>query len=78
LANITFGKVDIENAKSKIGVYKSLTKELQVNVPKTITVAIEEVVESAFRQWCRRHKGHTPALEQKAWNEFIKIFRKHL
>lgn len=51
----------IGDAKLRMGLYKDRLRSGEAFITQ---------VENAFRDYCKKHKGMTPELEDKYWREF--------
>lgn len=67
--------------KDKFGLYRGLNKippfEAKVKVIKVSDVLLP-IIENAFREYARAHKGCTKAIEDRAWKDFLSKLRKRL
>lgn len=75
MPNITFDKSTVERVKAKAGVYSALNK--RPRVVRLIDVIVP-VIESAFREYAKAHKGCTLEMETKEWKRFLGKLEKHL
>lgn len=78
MASIIFSKEELNKTKNKLGIYKSLGRPNAVPPVTTFSDVIIPVIESAFREYARSHKGCTKQIEDKAWNDFLSKLRKRI
>ena len=66
---------ELDKLKSKQGVYSQLRDS-----PKTLRIVVNNLIESAFREYVRSHRGKhiTKQLEDESWTRFSKILQKYL
>jgi len=68
----TISENELAKLKNRTGIYSQL--RFQNALRKTVTGLIEE----AFREYAKTHKGITPEIEDRAWQRFNDILQKHL
>lgn len=72
MAEITIPQKELDKVKNRFGVYKGLNKVIKM------TDVLLPVIENAFREYARAHKGCTKAIEDKAWKDFLSKLKKYL
>ncbi len=76
MATIKFDKDTLDKVNIKSGVYSGLRKTDKESIEKRpVTMRI---VEDAFRQYARAHKGCTTKMENDFWKQFKKYLDKEL
>lgn len=70
---------ELDKYKRKEGVYASLRKS-NSSVVKSLKISVTSIVEAAFRDYVRSHKGKhiNKQLEDESWNRFQEFLSKYL
>lgn len=69
---------ELDRLNKKQGVYANLNKPtISVNESK-LKQLVTELVEKAFKEYVRKHKGMTKADEDKFWKQFRPILMRYL
>lgn len=76
MPNIIIPKGIIMQVKNKTGIYSQTKKP--VIIKDRMTDAIVNVIERAFREYCKAHTGCTLEMENKEWRRFLSKLQKHL
>lgn len=76
MPEIKFTQSELDRRAKKLGVYASLRPT--VNSTASLKVAVLSVVESAFREYARKHIGCTQEMENKEWQRFKKSLLSYL
>lgn len=71
----TITQTELNKLRNRQGVYSQLS-----NSPKSLRIVVNNLIESAFREYVRSHKGKhiTKQLEDESWTRFNKILQKYL
>ena len=78
MPEITIPQKELDKVKQKVGVYRALNRPNAVPPPIRFSDVLLPVIESAFREYARAHKGCTKQIEDKAWKDFLSKLRKRL
>lgn len=82
MAEITITDKELKKVKNRFGPYKGLNKmplfeDRGIKVIKVSDVLLP-IIENAFREYARAHKGCTKTIEDKAWKDFLSKLKKYL
>jgi hypothetical protein len=75
MPEIKFNQSELDRHSMKRGVYASLRNTAGV---VSLKVALVSIVESAFREYARKHTGCSPEMENREWQRFKKSLLKYL
>lgn len=78
MPSITISDKELDKVKNKLGVYKALGRPNQVQPPIRFSDVLLPVIEKAFREYARAHKGCTKQIEDKAWKDFLSKLQRYL
>lgn len=78
MATIVIPEKELNKVKNKLGVYKVLGRPNQTSPTITFSNVLLPIIESAFREYARAHKGCTKQIEDKGWKDFLSKLQKHL
>lgn len=76
MANIIIPAKELMKAKNRLGVYKTLSRPTPTVIK--FSDVLLPVIEDAFREYARAHRGCTKQIEDKAWQDFLSKLRKRL
>jgi len=75
----TITQKELDKLKLKQGVYSQLRQSPKVHKEiMNLQKLVIDLIEKAFREWARKHKGCTKQLEDDSWNQFNRILQKYL
>jgi hypothetical protein len=78
MAEITIPQKELDKVKNKLGVYKQLSRPNQKPPAIRFSDVLLPIIENAFREYARAHKGCTKQIEDKAWKDFLSKLRRYL
>jgi hypothetical protein len=78
MAEITIPQREIDKVKNRFGPYRKLDSVPKVAKIIKITDVLLPIIENAFREYAKAHKGCTKAIEDKAWKDFLSKLKKYL